>query len=156
VGGPAILAADAVVKNQLKLANLTGETKQKIEQRYPGVEAINPIDLIADAQAERYSFVLNKVLSDPNVDGVMIINMLKSCYFRPEDALAIAQTARKYKDKPVVDVSAGGEDFNLIRKVLKDTDIPVYNLPEKGAKALRVLRTYQKITKSLQVNRIKA
>lgn len=149
VGGPAILAADAIVKNQLKLANLTVETIQKIEQRYPGVEALNPIDLIADAQAERYSFVLNKVLSDPNVDGVMIINMLKSCYFKPEDALVIAQTARQYKDKPVVDVSAGGEDFELIRKVLRDTDIPVYNLPEKGAKALRVLRTYQKVTKSL-------
>jgi acyl-CoA synthetase (NDP forming) len=145
VGGPAILAADALVKNKLKLANLAEETRQKIEQRYPGVEAINPIDLIADARAERYSYVLDKVLSDPNVDGVMVINMLKSCYFKPEDALAIAETVKKYEDKPVVDVSTGGQDFTLLHKVLKDSEIPVYNLPEKGAKALRVLRTYQKI-----------
>jgi acetyltransferase len=147
VGGPAILAADAVVKNGLKLAVLSEKTRREIEQRYPSVEAINPIDLIADARAERYSYVLDKVLSDPNVDGVMVINMLKSCYFKPEDALTIVETAKRYKDKPLVDISAGGEDFVFVHKVLKDTEIPVYNLPGKGAKALKALRTYQEIKK---------
>ncbi len=118
----------------------------EIEQRYPGVEAINPIDLIADARAERYSYVLDKVLSDPNVDAVMIINMLKSCYFKPEDALAIAETVKKHPKKPVVDVPAGGEDFALVHTILRDTNIPVYNLPEKAAKALKSLRKYRKMT----------
>jgi len=145
VGGPAILAADAIVKNQLKLATLSEKTRREIEQRYLGVEAINPIDLIADARAERYSYVLDKVLSDPNVDGVMVINMLKSCYFKPEDALAIAETARKHRKKPIVDVPAGGEDFILVQRVLRDTNIPVYNLPEKAAKTLKRLREYHKI-----------
>ncbi len=146
VGGPAILAADAVVKNGLKLATLSETTRREIEQRYPGVEAINPIDLIADARAERYSYVLDKVLSDPNVDGVMVINMLKSCYFKPEDALAIAETAKKHVNKPIVDIPAGGEDFMLVYKVLRDTTLPVYNLPEKAAKALKALRKYRKMT----------
>jgi acetyltransferase len=144
VGGPAILAADAIVRNELKLATLSEKIRREIEQRYPGVEAINPIDLIADARAERYSYVLDKVLSDSEVDGVMVINMLKSCYFKPEDAVAIAETAKKHKDKPVVNVSAGGEDFALIQKVLRDTPIPVYNLPEKAAKVLKALRMYTK------------
>jgi acetyltransferase len=149
VGGPAILAADAVVKSGLKLAVLSEKTKREIEQRYPGVEAINPIDLIADARAERYSYVLDKVLSDRNVDGVMVINMLKSCYFKPEDALAMAEAVKKHKDKPVVDISGGGEDFAFVHKVLKSTEIPVYNLPEKGAKALRALWTYWKVTERI-------
>jgi len=145
VGGPAILAADAVVKNGLKLAPLSEKTRRKIESRYPGVEAINPIDLIADARAERYSFVLDLVLSDPNVDGVLVINMLKSCFFEPEDAVAIAEIAKKHSGKPVVDVPAGGEDFTMVYQVLRDTSIPVYNLPEKAAKALKTLRIYHKI-----------
>ena len=145
VGGPAILAADAVVKNGLKLAPLSEKTRKKIESRYPGVEAINPIDLIADARAERYSFVLDLVLSDPNVDGVLVINMLKSCFFEPEDAVAIAEIAKKHSGKPVVDVPAGGEDFTMVHQVLRDTSIPVYNLPEKAAKALKTLRIYHKI-----------
>jgi len=144
VGGPAILAADAVVKNGLKLANLSEKTRMKIERRFPGLEAVNPIDLIADARTERYAFVLDKVLSDPNVDGALVINMLKSCFFEPEDAAAVVETSKKYPNKPVVDVPAGGEDFTLVQKVLKDTNIPVYNLPEKAVKALKALRVYDK------------
>jgi acyl-CoA synthetase (NDP forming) len=81
-----------------------------------------------------------------------VINMLKSCFFEPEDATVVAETAREHRDKPVVDVPAGGEDFALVQKVLKDSKVPVYNLPEKAAMALRVLRLYAKIKeKSLDV-----
>jgi acyl-CoA synthetase (NDP forming) len=114
------------------------------------VDVVNPIDLIADARAERYSVVLDMVLSDPNVDGVMVINMLKSCFFEAEDAVAVAETAKSHPDKPVVDVPAGGEDFTLVYKVLRDTNIPVYNMPEKAAKALKALRIYHKITKKIK------
>ena len=145
VGGPAILAADAVARNNLKLASLSEKTKNKIESLYPGVDATNPIDMIADARAERYSKVLELVLADKNVDGVLIINMLKSCFFEPEDAKVIPEKAAKYPKKPVVDVPPGGEDFTLVYKVLGNTDIPLYNLPEKAVKALKILRTYGKI-----------
>jgi len=145
VGGPAILAGDAVVRNNLKLANLTEETKRKIESSYPGVDATNPIDIIADARADRYEKVLELVLSDRNVDGVLIINMLKSCFFEPKDAKVIPKVVKKYSGKPVVDVPAGGEDFALVFKVLGNTNIPLYNLPEKAVKALKVLREYGKI-----------
>ncbi|MDH5374618.1 MAG: CoA-binding protein [Candidatus Bathyarchaeota archaeon] len=147
VGGPAILAADAVARNNLTLASLSEETKRKIESLYPGVDATNPIDIIADAKAERYSKVLQLVLADKNVNGVLIINMLKSCFFEPEDARVIPETATKYPEKPVVDVPAGGEDFALVYKVLGDTSIPLYNLPEKAVKVLKVLRAYGKIVK---------
>jgi acetyltransferase len=150
VGGPAILAADAVVRNGLKLAMLSEKVKKEIEQRYPGVDVINPIDLIADARAERYSTVLDLVLSDPNVDGVMVINMLKSCFFEPKDAVVVAEASKKHPDKPVVDVPAGGEDFMLVYEVLRDTNIPVYNLPEKAARALRALRTYHRMAEKLR------
>ena len=52
VGGPAILAADAMARNNLKLAILSYKTKRKIESLYPGIDATNPIDMIADARAE--------------------------------------------------------------------------------------------------------
>jgi len=145
VGGPAILAADAVVRNNLKLVALSEKTRIEIEGLYPGVDAANPIDLIADARAERYQKVLKLVLSDKNVDGVLIINMLKSTFFEPKDAEVIPKIAAKYPDKPVVDVPAGGEDFALTYRVLGNTNIPLYNLPEKAVKALQVLRIYDKI-----------
>jgi acyl-CoA synthetase (NDP forming) len=145
VGGPAILAADAIVRNNLKLANLSPKTKNTIEKLYPGVDATNPIDMIADARAERYKKVLELVLSDKNVDGVLVINMLKSCFFEPTDARIIPEVAAQHSGKPVVDMPAGGEDFALIYRVLGNTKIPLFDLPEKAVKALRVLRAYGKI-----------
>jgi acyl-CoA synthetase (NDP forming) len=145
VGGPAILAADAVARNNLKLAALSEKTKKKIQSLYPGVDATNPIDMIADARAERYSKVLGLVLADKNVDGALVINMLKSCFFEPEDAEVIEKVAARYPNKPVVDVPAGGEDFTLVYEVLGDTSIPLYNLPEKAVKVLKFLRIYAKI-----------
>ncbi|MGC8998335.1 MAG: acetate--CoA ligase family protein [Candidatus Bathyarchaeia archaeon] len=149
VGGPAILAADAVARNNLKLARLSDETKRKIESLYPGMDATNPIDMIADARADRYEKVLNLVLADENVEGVLVINMLKSCFFEPEDAKIIPKVAAKYPNKPVVDVTAGGEDFELIYEAIGESNIPVYNLPEKGVKALKILRAYGKILEKL-------
>ncbi|MEM1540717.1 MAG: CoA-binding protein [Candidatus Bathyarchaeia archaeon] len=149
VGGPAILAADAIARNSLKLAGLSDETKRRIESLYPGMDATNPIDMIADARAERYEKVLDLVLADKNVDGVLVINMLKSCFFEPEDAMVIPEVAAKYPDKPVVDVAAGGEDFELVYEVIGESNIPIYNLPEKGVKALKILRDYGRILEKL-------
>jgi len=71
--------------------------------------------------------------------------MLKSCFFEPEDAKVIPNLAAKHPEKPVVDVPAGGQDFALVYKVLGNTPIPLYNLPEKAVKALKALRAYGKI-----------
>jgi acyl-CoA synthetase (NDP forming) len=81
------------------------------------------------------------VLADRNVNAVLVINMLKSCFFEPKDAKAILKVASKYPDKPVVDVPGSGEDFFLVHKVLGSTNIPLYNLPEKAVKALKALRS---------------
>ena len=145
VGGPAILTADAVVRNDLKLATLSDKTRKKIESLYSGVDATNPIDMIADARAERYQRILELVLADKNVDGVVVINMLKSCFFEAKDAKVIPKVTAKHHNKPVVDVAAGGEDFALVHKVLRKSNIPLYNLPEKAVKALKALRIYGKI-----------
>jgi len=149
VGGPAILAADAVYRYGLKLAKLSDETVARLARKYPEVDATNPIDMIADAKAERYRDVLELVLADPNVDGVLVINMLKSCFFEPEDAEVIAEVAKKHSDKPVVDVPTGAEDYLLIQKALRQTDIPTFNLPDMAARALNWLREYDAIRKRI-------
>lgn len=147
VGGPAILAADAVAREGLRLARFSKEVKDKISSKYPGIDVINPIDIIADARADRYETILDLVLNDKNVDGVMVINMLKSCFFESKDARIIYDVWKRY-DKPIVDVPCGGEDFVLVSKVLRNTNIPTYDLPDKAARALNVLYKYWRISKA--------
>lgn len=144
VGGPAILAADAIAYNDLELTHLADDTKRQINDKYPGIEVINPLDIIADARADRFKSVLELVLADPNVHGVMVINMLKSCFFEPEDANVIPEVAARF-DKPVVDVPIGADDFIQVNNILRETSIPCYDLPDKAAKALRALYDYGKI-----------
>jgi acyl-CoA synthetase (NDP forming) len=145
VGGPAILAGDAVVKDGLRLAKLSEKTTEKIENLYPEVDPTNPIDILADARADRYLKVLRLVLADKKVDGVLVINMLKSTLLEPKDVKVIPRLVAKYPNKPVVDIPGCGEDFKLMYKILGDTNIPLYDMPEKAVKALKVLRVYGRI-----------
>jgi acetyltransferase len=142
VGGPAVLSADAAHQAGFKLARLSEEAARRIERKYPGVEAINPLDIIADARADRFRETLENVLQENGVDGVLVINMLKSCLTLPEDIKVIAQVAEEHADKPVVDCAPGGEDYQKIRGTLDGTNIPVFSAPEKAIFALKVLSDY--------------
>jgi acyl-CoA synthetase (NDP forming) len=142
VGGPAVLTADATHRFGFRLAKLSEEAAKRIEIKYPGIEAINPLDIIADARADRYKDILESVLPEDEVDGVLVINMLKSCLTVPEDAKVIVQVAKEYPGKPIVDCVPGGEDYDKVRGTLSGTSIPVFNAPEKAVFALKVLSDY--------------
>jgi acetyltransferase len=142
VGGPAVLMADATQQYGLKLAKLSEEVARRIETKYPGVEALNPLDIIADARADRYKDILESVLGEEEVNGVLVINMLKSCLTQPEDVRVLPESAKLYPNKPIIDCIPGGEDYKKIRDILSITSIPVFNTPDKAVFALKVLDDY--------------
>jgi len=148
--GAATLTTDAIHREGLMLAELSNKTVREITKRYSDIKATNPVNMTADAKAEHYKFTLERILNDPNVDGVMVINMLKSRLLEPEDLEAIAKAARKSKEKPVLDVSVGEGDYMLVRKIFKDTEIPTYDLPEKAARVLRALYQYGQILEKVR------
>jgi acyl-CoA synthetase (NDP forming) len=141
----AILAAQAINRQGLTLPELSAEVVKALTKKYPSLEVTNPLNLGADADAERYEVVFKRALADPNVDGAMVINATRGYLLKPEDVRIIAEVAKKVKDKPVVDVAPGGEDWMLVRDMLKDTNLPTYDAPEKAAKALRALYLYGRI-----------
>jgi len=142
--GPAVLAMDAMHREGLTLAKLDEKTVKGIFQRYPDIDAANPIDLGMEARAKQYELVMKNVLADPNVDGVIVINMLKSSLLDVDDMRAIAEVLKKFK-KPVVDVAMGGESYVLVHDVLKDTNVPAYDSPERASRALKALRMYGRV-----------
>jgi len=142
--GPAVLALDAIHREGLALAKLAEKTAKVVSQRCPGTDVSNPIELGVEAKAKQYELVLKNVLADPNVDGAVVINMLKSRFLDAEDMRAIAEVLKKSK-KPVVDVAMGGEGYVLVRDVLKDTNVPTYDSPERALRALKALRKYGRV-----------
>ena len=122
----------------------TGVNEAVHEHTHRKLERFNAYTMMEDPMTSCGCFECI-VAMVPEANGVMVINMLKSTFFEPEDTLAVVKTAARHSGKPVVDVPAGGEDFALVQRVLRNTSMPVYNLPEKAAGALRVLRLYGKV-----------
>lgn len=143
--GPAMLAAEAVRREGFELARLSEGVIKSIKRRYPDVCPDNPINLTPNAGANCYGFVLGRVLEDPQVNGLMVVTAFDSCPLEPEEMRLLADVAKSVEEKPVVNVAIGGDWYVAVRDVLRDIGIPVYDLPERGAKALRALRWYGKL-----------
>ena len=143
-GGAATLVADALSRKGFVLAKLSDKVTKKITGKYPDINIVEWVDLSIGAKDDRYKFVLEQVLSDHGVDGVVVINELKLSFLEPEDVQAIAEVAEKSKDKPIVSVTVAGESCVLVREVVKDKNVPIFDSPEKAVRALDALRSYGK------------
>ena len=150
-GGAAILVADAISRKGFALAKLSDKVTKKITGKYQDIDIVEWVDLGIGAKDDRYKFVLEQVLSDQGVDGVVVMNELKLSFLKPVDVQAIAEVAeKKSKGKPVVSVTVAGRAGVLVREAVKGKNIPVYDSPEKAVRALDTLRFYGKTRASVE------
>src|SRR5713101_4599432 len=72
-GGPGIMATDASVRYGLQISQFSEATKNKLRAGLPKEASVNnPIDLIGDAQSDRYELAL-QVLEDESVDCGLVL-----------------------------------------------------------------------------------
>lgn len=121
------------------------EIAKKISNKYPGTNISGFVDLGIEAKADVYKHVVEQVLSDKNVDGVIVINSVKSTLLEPKDVEALADVAKKSKDKPVLVLAPAHDNYLRVREVLADTKLPVYGHPEEAALAMKFLNIRAKI-----------
>ncbi len=73
-GGPGVLATDALVANGGELAELSPEILKRLNEFLPAHWSHNnPIDILGDADADRYARALEIASQDPNSDGLLVI-----------------------------------------------------------------------------------
>lgn len=73
-GGPAILTVDTLEKNNLALAEITMETKNKLRNIvHPQGSVNNPVDLLPGGTAEQFKQVNEIIADDENVDAVISV-----------------------------------------------------------------------------------
>jgi acetyltransferase len=73
-GGPAVLATDALIANGGQLAIPSEESLRGLDQFLPRHWSHNnPIDILGDADSERYAKALEIASKDPNSDGLLAI-----------------------------------------------------------------------------------
>ena len=142
-GGPGIMATDACVKAGLRMATISPEIIAKLKEKLPPTANFsNPIDCIGDAQHDRYEHAIRCVISDPEIDGVLVL-LTPQAMTEAEATAKVIVEADKESDKTIVTCFMGHADVEAGVKILKDNNIPHYAFPEQAAKALAAVQEYQ-------------
>ena len=141
-GGPGVLATDALVETGGKLAELSPETEFQLDQILPPHWSHgNPIDILGDANPERYTQALNIALDDPNSDGLLVI-------LTPQAMTDPTQTAEQLKacaqeaQKPVLASWMGGAEVKAGETILNRHRIPTYPYPDSAARMFNLMWQY--------------
>jgi acetyltransferase len=141
-GGPGIMATDASVRHGLVLSQLESRTKSILQTHLPAAVSLNnPVDLIGDADQSRFQLAMQAVLSDDNVDGVIVICVPQMLTNLEATSTVIAQQAR-FANKPVFSVYMATGDIEESLKILENAEIPHYRFPEDAARALSAMARY--------------
>jgi len=140
-GGPGIMAADAVELSGLQVATLAGSTATALRNKLPAAASVgNPIDVLGDADPERYISALNAAQDDDSVDAIVVI-LTPQAMTRPlETARAIEEHSRH--EKPILVSFMGGADVMPGRDELVAANLPDYPSPERAVAALRAMCEY--------------
>jgi acetyltransferase len=140
-GGPGTMAADAVEKAGMHVAMLARNTASALRQKLPEAASIgNPIDVLGDADPDRYVAALTAGQDDPEVDGIIIILTPQAMTRPAETALAIAANLRG--NKPVLVSFMGGQNVMPGREQLAAANLPDYPAPERAVAALKAMFEY--------------
>jgi acyl-CoA synthetase (NDP forming) len=139
-GGSSILASDFCHKHEIPLSEFSDSTKNEIKSKFPGLDAINPLDIRADADAGRFKEILEIVAKDGNVDSILVIAQLKSCLLEAETIEAL----KRFKTgKVVIGCAPGIGDHSKIQFFLRDS-IPVYSSVEDAVKVLKRVADFKR------------
>ncbi|MEL6401129.1 MAG: bifunctional acetate--CoA ligase family protein/GNAT family N-acetyltransferase [Cyanobacteria bacterium J06626_4] len=141
-GGPGVLTTDALISSGGQLAPLSDDTKHKLDQILPTHWSHgNPIDILGDADSDRYTKTLDIAAQDPNADGLLVI-------LTPQAMTDPTRTAEQLKayaqaiDKPVLASWMGGANVLSGEAILNQASIPTYPYPDAAAHLFNFMWRY--------------
>jgi acetate---CoA ligase (ADP-forming) len=147
-GGPGVLATDATIFNNLKLAELSVETDKSLRLVLPTTANFhNPIDLIGDATSIRYKDSLEIIVKDLNVDAILII-LTPQAMTDVENIGDIILEIKKTYQKPMVVSLIGYHKVHETIDFLRHNNIAVIDFPENAIRALSKVRKFEDDFKS--------
>ncbi len=141
-GGAGILATDMVEKTTLEMAKLEGATKAKLKGVLPSSASVNnPVDILGDAQDDRYSTALKRAGKDKNIDAFLVLLTPQSATNTLQIADVITEECKNIK-KPLLTSFMGHEKIKDAVKRLEVSGIPNYSSPEEAVKVLEALKNH--------------
>jgi len=141
-GGPGVLATDTLISLGGELAELSPETMAAYNSFLPAPWSHNnPVDILGDAEPERYAKALEIAARDPGIDGTLVILTPQGM----TNPTQIAEQLRPYASstgKPVLASWMGGADVAGGEEILNRAGIPTFPFPDTAAKAFCYMWKY--------------
>lgn len=142
-GGAGTLGADAVESRGMVLAELSVATRASLGEFLPAfASTANPVDLLGDADAERYRRSLACVAADPGVDAVLVLHSPQVVAGPCEIARVIVPVVAGL-DKPVLVNFLGAAAVADAAAHLQRHRVPHYTSPERAAQTLRAMADHR-------------
>ena len=140
-GGPGTMVADAVEKAGLEVTSLNRAIADTLRLKLPtAASTSNPIDVLGDADPERYVAAIEAALNDDEVDAIIVILTPQAMTRPAETARAIA--SKLNRQKPVLASFMGGKGVMPGRAELGEAGLPEYDSPERAVEALKAMYEY--------------
>ncbi len=138
-GGLGVIASDAATQAGLSVSALTKDTTDALRLLLPAAASVgNPIDVLGDAQSDRYETALTLASKDPSTDAILVILTPQSMTEADKTARVIIKT-KESCDKPVLAVFAGGHSLSHGTDILREAGVSVFTYPEEAISALGLL-----------------
>ncbi len=140
-GGPGAIATDALISGGGALSELAPETLIELNQFLPAQWSHhNPIDILGDADCDRYAKTLEVVTNDPNSDGLLVI-------LTPQAMTNPTQTAKKLQaysqlGKPILSSWMGGAEVAAGIQILNQVNIPTFPYPDTAVRLFNYMWQY--------------
>ncbi|WP_311172841.1 acetate--CoA ligase family protein [Halobellus ordinarius] len=145
-GGPGVMTTDAIGDSRLSMASFEDATLDAFSEALPPEGNIyNPVDVVGDADNERFREALDVALGDENVGSGLVL----ACPTAVLDYEGLAEDAaalQEKHDKPVAACLMGGKRVERAAETLSAAGIPNYFDPARAVGGLDALAEFRDIS----------
>ena len=141
-GGPGVLATDALIQGGGELTHLSDDTMNELNEFLPSAWSHgNPVDVLGDADPERYRRTVEVAAKDEDSDGLLVV-------LTPQAMTSPTQTAEHLKEyaqleqKPVLASWMGGSEVAAGERILNQAGIPTFSYPDTAARVFNYMWQY--------------
>lgn len=142
-GGPGVLATDALITEGGELAEISPEAMEQYNKLLPPTWSHNnPIDIIGDAEPERYAKSLEIAANDPHSDGMLVI-LTPQAMTDPTQTAEALKVYAHIEGKPVLASWMGGPSIAAGETILNRANIPTFAYPDTAARMFNNMWRYE-------------
>ena len=143
-GGAGVLATDALIDLDGRLADLSPQTISKLDAVLPPTWSHgNPVDIIGDASGQRYADALAALLDDPETNAVLVLNCPTAVASGTDAANAVIAVAHAKRQSVLVNW-LGSKNAHAVGDLFAAAGIPSYETPDEAIRGFMHLVRYRR------------